>query len=300
MKTYILILNILFLICNQACQKVQVLNPISETVTDKNMVSRYGSEKSFDMATWNIEHFPKNQNYTVRYLLPMIKSMDVDLIAVQEIDDRATFMQLLDSLDQYDGYISMLPEYGQHMGLIYKSDFISISEPEQIFVDDFYAFPRAPLITSVTVKMENTIIFDFMLIIVHLKAFIDEESQSRRRTACQKLKYYTDNYLISGFEKDVVILGDFNDELNDYSDDNIFSTFLTDSANYYFLTYPLTDQPTYIGQYTSAIDHILVSADVLNEYTGGKTSVLKIDEEFSDYRDIISDHRPVLAQFFLF
>jgi len=293
-------LSILFFVCNQACEKVRVLDVIPEAVTDENMVSRYGSEKSFDMVTWNIEHFPLNQIHTVHHLQRIIKSMDVDLIAVQEIDERTAFIQLLDSLEQYDGYLSKLPDYGQQMGIIYKSDFISISEPKQIFVDDFYTFPRAPLVTSVTVKIENTIIFDFILIIVHLKAFVDEESKSRRRIACQKLKYYTDNYLISGFEKDVVILGDFNDELNDHSDENIFSIFLTDSANYYFLTYPLTDQSTYIGHYSSAIDHILVSADVLNEYKGGKTVVLKIDEEFSNYRDIISDHRPVLAQFFLF
>jgi endonuclease/exonuclease/phosphatase family metal-dependent hydrolase len=300
MKLYILILSIPFFVCNQACEKVHVLNVIPETDTNERIVSRYGSEKSFDLVTWNIEHFPLDQIHTLRNLVHIINDMDVDLIAVQEIDERAAFMQLVDSLEQYGGYLSMLPDYGQQMGIIYKSDFISISEPEQIFVEDTYSFPRAPLLTFVTVKMENTVVFDFMLIIVHLKAFIDDESKSRRRNACQKLKYYADNYLISGFEKDVIILGDFNDELTDHPDDNIFNIFLTDSTNYQFLTSTLTDQPTYIGQYNTAIDHILVSADVLNEYSQGKTSVLKIDEGFSNYRHIISDHRPVLTQFFLF
>jgi endonuclease/exonuclease/phosphatase family metal-dependent hydrolase len=299
MKTCLLFLIILFSIFNQACDKVHILDEISDTNTDLNIVSRYGTEKSFDIVTWNIEHFPKNQIYTMHYLLRIIKCMDVDLIAVQEIDGRAAFMQLLDSLEGYDGYLSMLPDYGQHLGFIYKSDFISISEPKQIFVNDDYAFPRAPLIAYVTIKMDNSTIFDFMMIIVHLKAFIDDESKSRRRIACQKLKYYIDTFLITGYEKDIIIMGDFNDELLDLSDDNIFSVFLADSVNYHFLTYPLANQPTYIGQYTSAIDHILVSADVLSEYNGGKTSVLKIDEEFSNYRQIISDHRPVLAQFFL-
>jgi endonuclease/exonuclease/phosphatase family metal-dependent hydrolase len=267
---------------------------------DKIQVSRYGSEKSFDIATWNIEHFPKSQGYTIPNLSRIIRDIDIDLIAVQEIDESSSFQILVDSLDGYLGYVSSLPDYGQRLGIIYKSDIISISKPELIFTNENWAFPRPPLVTYVAVKVRNTIVFDFILIILHLKAFIDEESITRRRIACEKLKFYLDTYILTGVEKDVIVLGDFNDELDDPQPDNIFGIFINDSLNYRFLTLPLTNHPTYIGQFESSIDHLLITKDTEDEYTGGITRILKLDKEFPDYLNTISDHLPVLTQFFVF
>jgi hypothetical protein len=186
------------------------------------------------------------------------------------------------------------------MAILYKSDFISISDPVQLFTDDIWAFPRPPLVTFVTVRKDNIIVFDFILIVVHLKAFMDEESESRRRKACEKLKYYIDTYLLTGSEKDIIILGDFNDDLNDSLQDNIFSVFLNDSLHYRILTLPLIEEATYIGDFGSSVDHLIITENVIEEYNSGFTSVLKIDEEFLNYFSLISDHRPVLSRFFVF
>ena len=77
---------------------------------EKNiLIEPFGSENSFDIATWNIEHFPKNQDFTVPYLFQIIHDIDIDLIAVQEIDDKNLFMRLIDSLDGYQGgYLQIL------------------------------------------------------------------------------------------------------------------------------------------------------------------------------------------------
>jgi hypothetical protein len=155
-------------------------------------------------------------------------------------------------------------------------------------------------VTFVTIRKNNITVFDFILIVVHLKAFIDEESESRRRKACEKLKYYIDTYLLTGSEKDIILLGDFNDNLNDSPQDNIFSVFLNDSSHYRILTLPLIREATYIGGFGGAIDHVIITESVIDEYHGGITSVLKIDEEFLDYSSMISDHRPVLCRFFVF
>jgi len=283
-----------------ACIETGILEENPDTYMDNIQVSRYGSEKSFDIATWNIEHFPKNNHHTISNLSCIIRDIDIDLIAVQEIDRSSSFRSLLDSLDGYQGYVSVLPDYGQKLGIIYKSDIISLSNPDQIFIDDNWAFPRPPLLTYVRVKEKNKTVFDFILIILHLKAFVDEESEARRRNACEKLKSYIDTYLLTGAEKDVIILGDFNDELDDPPSDNIFGIFLKDSLNYKFLTFSLTDKPTYIGQNESSIDHLLITRRGKDEFNAGLTQVLRIDEEFSDYFYTISDHRPVLTQFFIF
>ena len=135
---------------------------------------------------------------------------------------------------------------------------------------------------------------------MHLKAFVDKESEERRREACKKLKDYIDTYLLTGVEKDIIILGDFNDELEDPPQDNVFQNFLSDSLNYEFLELSNVAVATYIGNFESSIDHILITNNVRNEYNKGLTHVLKIDQDFSKYIDYISDHRPVLAQFFIF
>jgi endonuclease/exonuclease/phosphatase family metal-dependent hydrolase len=293
----ILIIN---LFSSFGCQVESVLEEIKNVHTNDIRISQYGSEESFDIATWNIEHFPKDRSYTLPYLTRIIRNIDIDLIAIQEIDEMGLFLRLIDSLDAYQGYVSSLPGYGQRLGIIYKSDIISISDPKQLFIDDDWAFPRPPLVSFVTVKNENYTIFDFILIVLHLKAFVETESKSRRSEACEKLKYYIDTYLLSGAEKDIIILGDLNDELDDPPQENVFKVFLDDSLNYQFLTLPLAAEPTLIGEFESSIDHLLITDGVRDEYDEGFTQVLKIDEEFSSYCDIISDHRPVLTQFFIF
>ncbi len=291
---------IAYLFISSGCEVESIFEENQNISLNNIRINQYGSEESFDIATWNIEHFPKSRNYTIPYLIQIIRDIDIDLIAIQEIDGRSPFLSLIDSLDGYQGYVSLLPDYGLRLGIIYKSDIIAISDPEQIFTDDDWAFPRPPLVTFVTVKKENNTVFDFILIILHLKAFVDAESEGRRREACEKLKDYIDTYLLTGAEKDILILGDFNDELDDPPHDNVFQVFLDDSLNYEFLTLPIADEPTYIGNFGSSIDHLLITTDARNEYGGGLTCVLKIDEEFSHYVNYISDHRPVLTRFFIF
>jgi len=299
-KLFLITILMISLFLSPGCEVEPILEETHYNSINTIRISQYGSTESFDIATWNIEHFPKTEDYTIPYLSRIIRDIDIDLIAVQEIEERSSFLQLIDSLDGYHGYVSQLPGYGQRLGIIYKSDIISISVPEQIFTDDEWAFPRPPLITYVTVEKENNRVFDFILIVCHLKAFMDEESKERRREACEKLKNYTDTYLLTSIEKDILILGDFNDELDDPSEDNVFQVFLDDTLNYEFLTLPIAEEPTYIGGFKSSIDHLLITNDSRYEYAGGLTRVLKIDKEFSKYSDYISDHRPVLARFFIF
>jgi len=291
---------ILILFIFPGCEKGLILEDTPHESDNKMRIEQYGSERSFDIATWNLEHFPKNQDFTIPNLFQIIHDIDIDLIAVQEIDDNNLFMGMIDSLDGYQGFVSQLPAYGQRIGIIYKSTSISISDPKQIFINDDWAFPRPPLITYVVVRNNDRTVFDFILIILHLKAFFDKESENRRRVATQKLADYISTYLLASAEKDILIVGDFNDKIDDPVEENIFQVFLDDSTNYQCLTFPTKDIPTYIGNFKSSVDHIIISGDTRDEYYGGDIQVLKIDEVFKNYVEYISDHRPVLARFFIF
>jgi hypothetical protein len=101
-------------------------------------------------------------------------------------------------------------------------------------------------------------------------------------------------------DKDAIILGDFNDELNDPPEENIFQIFLEDTTHFQCLTQSIIGDTTYIGAYGGFIDHIIISYDQGKWNQNGSSQVLRIDQEFPLYLDYISDHRPVLVQFFIF
>lgn len=261
----------------------------------KRLVNAVGSDTYFDIATWNIETFPVNATYTVSYTAQLIKDLDIDLIGLQEMNNPSAFYNLLDSIPSYNGILSEHPSDTYKLGIIYKKEFISIPVHQQIFIGD-YDFPRPPLIAYVEVKKDNTVVFDFTLIVNHLKAMSDSTSEGRRRRACEKLHEYINTNILNSADKDVIVLGDLNDEIDDPIQENVFTVFLDDSTNYSFLTKKLIGQASYPG-FGSLIDHILISNDVLTEYGNGSIKILDLDYQFSNYSNFISDHRPVLAQF---
>jgi exonuclease III len=270
-------------------------NDNGNTNNANRLVNSVGTETYFDIATWNIENFPISGPTTINYVKQLIRDLDIDMFGLQEMDESASFYRLLDSLPDYTGVVSEYPTDALKLGIIYKKDIISITTTSQIFIGD-YDFPRPPLVTYVQVKKDNTIVFDFTLIVNHLKAFSDPTSQERRRRACEKLYTYINDNILNSLDKDVIVLGDMNDELDDPVQENVFQVFLDDTANYTFLTYNLIGQASYPG-FGSLIDHILISTDTETEYNTGSIKILDLDYQFSGYSTFVSDHRPVLAQF---
>jgi hypothetical protein len=285
-------LTLLFLSCSQRTASPDI--PLDDSTSP--LVSTYGSASTVDIATWNIETFPLRTSSTVNYLNRIFRDLQVDLIGVQEISNPSYFNSLLDSLSDspYSGVIAPRDNF-LRLGFIYNRDVISVSNVDELFVGD-YDFPRPVLTAYVTFRKDNQTVFDFTFMIVHLKAYGDPESQQRRRDACEKLKEYIDTYILTSADPDVIVLGDWNDEVDDPVSDNVFQGFLDDPDHYRFLTRGLGSQVSY-PSYGSMIDHILISSDALGEYNGGVTQVLTLDLEFGDYFTFISDHRPVLAKF---
>jgi len=273
-----------------------------------SLVDKVGADNTFEILTWNIENFPEpNKNQvdipkTVHNVKTIIRNLDVDLIAVQEIGSISSFNTLVDSLAGWQGVLSS-DTYGtwyQKTGFLYKSDLVSISNVKNIFNgnDDWYAFPRPPLTGYVELKDKNGTKFDFNLIVLHLKAYADDESAARRQAASEELKEFIDAEIAAGADPDFIVLGDWNDQISDPETENVFNVFLDDTANYSFLTSEITDRYSYISSsYTSLIDHIMISKDARQEYGEGNTDVLYLDHQFRPYPDEVSDHRPVMAIF---
>jgi endonuclease/exonuclease/phosphatase family metal-dependent hydrolase len=260
-----------------------------------------GSDTTFDMVTWNIENFPKAGTRSVSQVRSLAAQLDVDLFAVQEIADTVAFRSLVSGLAGYAGLYSP-DRYGgsyQKTGVVYRTAMVAVTGMGQLFVSND-AFPRPPIEMFVTAT-GNGRVFDFRLIVLHLKAGGASEDREMRRAACRLLKGYLDVEVETGPEPDFVVAGDWNDQLDDPVEENVFQPFLDDTSRYSFLTRPLAgnaSQSSYIGG--GLIDHILVTRDARAEYGAGQTRTLRLDDRVARYREEVSDHRPVLAGFSVF
>ena len=284
------LLLFLFLFCNKR------VNNDTET-PDRISIPAFGLQSTLEIASWNIQQFPKS-NQTVNDVAEIIKDLDIDLFAVEEIGSESSFNSVANQLPDYDGFLA---DFSGNLrtGIFYRGSLISIISDTLLFRNDSYNFPRPPLMLYLKAQ-QDTQSFDFHLIVIHLKAYGDQESENRRRVAVQEMEQFVNNRIQQGGDPDYIIAGDWNDELEDDAAHNIFSPFLNKQPQeYVFLTWPFRNSPTeysYIGgSYESLIDHIMVTSSIDASYNI-ITQIIKIDQIFSDYETEVSDHRPVAAR----
>ena len=250
--------------------------------------------------TWNLEWFPKKGRITVEYVAKAISEMNVDVLAIQEIDDTRDFERLLDLLPGYSGYYES--EWFAGLAYIYRSDVVEINEIYEIYSTAPYwnAFPRSPMVMDMKVAGER-----YLLINNHLKCCgdgllnIDDEydEETRRRDAVLLLQAYIDSHYSS--EK-LLLLGDLNDNIVEAAPHNVFQSLLDAPLQYRF-----ADQAIAEGAYTewsfpywpSHLDHILLTAPLFDALELSTVFTIKLDqyleEGWYEYDKNISDHRPV-------
>jgi len=260
----------------------------------------FGTDETFEVMTWNIEWFPKNNQTTVDYVTQIINALDIDILAIQEVDDIDMFNQMLNELPEYTGYL----ESGWFAGLayIYKTDVIEINDIYEIYTTSPYwsAFPRSPMVMDFNFMGENIFIINnhFKCCgdgIMNLDNLDDEET--RRYTASNLLKEYIDTNLPSS---NVIVLGDLNDILTDAMANNVFQMIINDNENYLFADMEIAEGSSVDWSYPtwpSHIDHILITNELFDELENANIQTIKIDEYLDggwyEYDQNISDHRPV-------
>ncbi len=268
----------------------------------------FGTDTTFEVMTWNIEWFPKNGEITVDYVTQIIEALDIDLLAIQEVDNIAAFEQMIDSLNGYEGYLES--SWFAGLAYIYKSDVIQINDIYEIYTTYPYwsPFPRSPMVMDLNFMNERIIVINN-----HFKCCGDgilnindpNDEESRRLYASNLLKEYIDNNFPN---ENTIVLGDLNDILSDDPENNVFQMFLNDNENYLF-----TDIEIALGNesewsyptWPSHLDHILITSELFDEFENGNSVVqtIKLEEYIIggwwEYEQNISDHRPVATKFLI-
>ena len=264
----------------------------------------FGDDSSLDIATWNIEWFPKNGQVTVEYVTQILQQLDLDILAMQELDDTDMFDQMLNELTNYTGYYESAWFAG--LAYVYKTDSVQINNIYEIYTTSPYwnAFPRSPMVMDMSFMGEN-----YFIINNHFKCCGDgnldmndeSDEEKRRYNAVNFLKEYIDTYLS---DKNVIVLGDLNDEIAESSQNNVFQNVLNDTENYFFVDYSIASGNSSDWSYPSwpsHLDHILITNELFDELDNSETMTIQVDQYleggWNEYDYNISDHRPVAISF---
>ncbi|MFH1213763.1 MAG: endonuclease/exonuclease/phosphatase family protein, partial [Candidatus Neomarinimicrobiota bacterium] len=266
----------------------------NSTVGSLTLSSLYfGTPETFEVMTWNLLSFPRYDSITVDAVSQAIKALDVDVVGLQEIVSETGFQQLLDSLGTWQGYRANSAAYNIDLAFVYNPVTVTVGQIYEIFRHED-AFPRPPLVIELTWNSRSFIVIDN-----HYKALGDADSQSRRLNASTILENYIRTNLA---DSNVIVIGDFNDELTDAYSVNVLWPFLSNPADYKFTDYAIASgSRTYWSYptYPSHIDHILITNELFDTFAN-PSSVIKtllldnfISGGWNEYAVKISDHRPV-------
>ena len=289
--------KIIFLIFLSSCA--------DDDVVDSNNISNgevFGINSNLNIITWNVEHFPKS-DLTIEYLVEAIQSMNVDIIALQEIESTVYFNELVSSLgDNRMGYRYENSDWGE-LSFLINTDNINHQEPYSILNEyaSYFAY-RPPYILEFSYNNQT-----FILINIHYKCCgdgeLDEQDSWDEEYRRLMSSYYLEGYISENFDNEnVIIMGDFNDELVD--SDNVFNIFIDNSDKYMFTDFAMATESNYweywsYPSWPSHLDHIIISNELFDDYQNPSSvcnTILidnTLDGDWEEYNNYISDHRPV-------
>ncbi|MFC1749956.1 endonuclease/exonuclease/phosphatase family protein, partial [Pseudomonadota bacterium] len=255
-----------------------------------------------------IEHFNSGvTDQRIDDVATVISRLSMDVMGLTEVEKGA-----LDRLkikmaargDQVD-YVYLDAPRSQDLAVLYDEDTTLVELATDIAnrhatrlqartPSDKTAFPRPPLFAKCAVMEGNHNPVEFVLIVVHLKAFGDAQSKARRALASEILAEIIDD--IQNTENMPVVLGgDFNEVL----DTNVLNA-LSRSPDLFSLTADDANDGaiSYVGRrYRSLIDHIMVSKDVQpGDIMGDDAAIVRLDRSVQGFTDRVSDHVPVVCR----
>ena len=293
---------------------------------------------SLSLMTWNIENFPKSGLETIEHVSRIIKQYNPDIVALQEMPDDINhegINLLKNELIDYNfilgtsSFASLAFLYKEnslldYIGYFNMTDSLSVSTINGL--DAGYVFVRDPLGLHMSWHGE-----DLYIINNHFKCCGDRTIETNLLYECDadEKRYleasdcttncsddcfstYDENYrrLLSSqliqqhytnTNKNVIFLGDLNDELTDDDSDNVFYDLISDPSFKFAdmgIAEGLSDYWSY-PSYPSHIDHILLTSNLIESLDNPETSIFvpTVDLDFMNWEQydfLVSDHRPVI------
>jgi endonuclease/exonuclease/phosphatase family metal-dependent hydrolase len=228
----------------------------------------------------------------------LITSLDLDLDGVVEIADVDAFDELVARLPDHEAILSS-HAYGdgtyQKVGFIYRKDLMTVDGGALLFDDQGFDFPRPPLQVQVHVDDGAHAPVDFLAIILHLKAGLGAEERARRKAALITLEEHLREVVDAGDEDEIIVMGDFNEELESADNQDVWAPFLDAPDDYAVRTEALSGGAgafTYVPT-ERLYDHFITTAGLEAEMSPSPPIIMHLEQQLSTYLSSISDHVPV-------
>lgn len=287
---YLSLLGLALVISTGSCRKV----PDPPSPDDTSLFAACvipGTASTLDIITFNVEGFPKEGYASVTALSALIKAIDPDIVALQEVASEADFDRLVKLMPGWEGIFYPVSNDDWSLAYLLKESETELlpGTVRMLFENDSWAFPRPPFEIRVRHKASGT---ELLIINLHMKCCGGSDNESRRRAASEQLKEYLDKERANDA---VVMLGDYNDEISSSSaSENPFLNFIDDPSSYTFADMNIAHGSMLWWSYPSwpsHIDHILVTNELMENID--TTVVIKASPCYPDYQRVLSDHRPV-------
>lgn len=290
---------------------------------------------TLEIVNWNIEWFghtsmgPTNEAQQQQNVKTIMQNIGADLYGLVEVVDESKLAAIV---SQMPGYSYVICNYGSHTNtnesgftplseaqkeaFVYKTSIFSnittaplLSQGINSTADlsnpayNYFASGRFPYMMKADVTLNgNTQTVRFVLI--HAKANTSPTltSYNRRKAGADTLRYTLNNL----YPNDkIIILGDFNDDLDVTITDGItpnttsYSAFTTDNANFFAptLALSLAGKKSTVS-YNDVIDHVVVSNEMQCAYMPASANILTdVTSLVSNYGSSTTDHYPVFTRF---
>ena len=263
---------------------------------NKVEVPAVGSDELLDIMTWNMERFPLKGDSTMKAVAEIIDDLDVDIIGVQEVIKIGNFAKMMSWLPGYDFILSQQSSFLEQAIIYKKNMFTLLGQDEPFAMDDYYFAGRPPLVADFLFHCGD-IKQQICIVNMHLKCCGD--GLYRRQQSMKQLHGFLKEKIENG-ENNIIVVGDWNDELQDTGIYQSFSPFINDQENFLFATDRIVRDPSQQSYPTwpSFLDHIMIGSGYFEVFENkGQIRSVNIEEwigGWSKYEDLISDHRPIL------
>jgi len=251
-----------------------------------------------DVATWNLAGFNRLPTAKAPVFAEAIAALDAEVVVLVEVNPDGYVENLVDELRELGlGYRATLVDQSarQNIAILAKLG-VSVENPRLVEgSDNGNVHLRKALAADVRIGS-----FDFLLIGVHLKAGRDRSDREVRNAQVTAIESFIVE-ATAGDEKDVLLIGDYNMVPGD---DQTNFDLLNTTGGLRYLSSELPEGTfSHISRSGShrLLDGYAIATEHTREYLAGSLRVVPLHEisdlDLGAYRDRISDHLPLIADF---
>lgn len=296
--------------------------------------------KTLDVVNWNFEFFgaqkkdyqnqefgPPNETLQMQNIRDVLRMLQPDIVAVEEVSNDSIFAVLVSQLPGYKSTCSNRYSYSfngpdntfpyQKVCFIYDTTTVNVLSARPLFesrydsarlidssllpgcpggAQSFYSSGRLPYWLTAKITI-NGVTERISFSVVHAKSGSTEDDRVRRLYDGQVLKDSLDAHYPN--EK-FIVLGDLNDDLDQSIVTGAVSpyvNYVNDTARYIPVTLALSNAGARsTTSFQDVIDHQIYSNELRDEYLQGSAQIITPFTLIPNYATTTSDHLPVMSR----